>query len=215
MDDIWLRRGNFVHLVHRFNISNTTVSQALGIYIFLISPPFPPFSFAFFAVHWGRKLWKNETRHQQNTAAEKAFIVFKLVWLKHSADQLRNCSAATLRCDGSDKCIPYKYSKINSQLCLLFFSFFFFQYLITCSCICLFSSFRFNSTMQTFFTGKGNKNVANGNATSGNELEDGNNCCVSVLDDPSFPLLGSGKAKQTGWATLSIQMAIRYLLRNS
>ncbi|XP_060773846.1 sodium/potassium/calcium exchanger 4 [Neoarius graeffei] len=31
---------------------------------------------------------------------------------------------------------------------------------------------KFNSTMQTFFTGKGNKNVANGNAASGNELED-------------------------------------------
>ncbi|GAA6102150.1 sodium/potassium/calcium exchanger 4 [Tachysurus ichikawai] len=31
---------------------------------------------------------------------------------------------------------------------------------------------KFNSTMQTFFTGKGKKNVANGNATSGHELED-------------------------------------------
>ncbi|KAK3541956.1 hypothetical protein QTP86_008157 [Hemibagrus guttatus] len=31
---------------------------------------------------------------------------------------------------------------------------------------------KFNSTMQNFFTGKGNKNVANGNAASGNELED-------------------------------------------
>ncbi|MCI4389604.1 hypothetical protein PGIGA_G00099950 [Pangasianodon gigas] len=31
---------------------------------------------------------------------------------------------------------------------------------------------KFNSTMQTFFTGKGNKNVANGNAASANELED-------------------------------------------
>ncbi|XP_036438087.1 sodium/potassium/calcium exchanger 4 isoform X1 [Colossoma macropomum] len=31
---------------------------------------------------------------------------------------------------------------------------------------------KFNSSMQTFFMGKGNKNVANGNAASGNELED-------------------------------------------
>ncbi|KAF7690430.1 sodium/potassium/calcium exchanger 4 [Silurus meridionalis] len=31
---------------------------------------------------------------------------------------------------------------------------------------------KFNSTMQMFFSGKGNKNVANGNAVSGNELED-------------------------------------------
>ncbi|KAF4082551.1 hypothetical protein AMELA_G00152780 [Ameiurus melas] len=31
---------------------------------------------------------------------------------------------------------------------------------------------KFNSTMQSFFTGKSKKNVANGNAASGNELED-------------------------------------------
>ncbi|KAL7888559.1 hypothetical protein AOLI_G00035330 [Acnodon oligacanthus] len=31
---------------------------------------------------------------------------------------------------------------------------------------------KFNSSMQNFFMGKGSKNVANGNATSGNELED-------------------------------------------
>ncbi|TSK58198.1 Sodium/potassium/calcium exchanger 4 [Bagarius yarrelli] len=31
---------------------------------------------------------------------------------------------------------------------------------------------KFNSSMQTFFTGKSKKNVANGNAASGNELED-------------------------------------------
>ncbi|XP_037393877.1 sodium/potassium/calcium exchanger 4 [Pygocentrus nattereri] len=31
---------------------------------------------------------------------------------------------------------------------------------------------KFNSSMQTFFMGKGSKNVANGNAASGNELED-------------------------------------------
>lgn len=52
--------------------------------------------------------------------------------------------------------------------------------------------------MQAFFTGKGKKNVANGNAASGNELEDGNDCCAFVSDGPSLPWLGSGKAKQTG-----------------
>ncbi|XP_060722296.1 sodium/potassium/calcium exchanger 4 isoform X2 [Tachysurus vachellii] len=56
---------------------------------------------------------------------------------------------------------------------------------------------KFNSTMQTFFTGKGKKNVANGNATSGHELEDGNDCCASVSDDPLFPLLCSVKPSKT------------------
>ncbi|XP_030627487.1 sodium/potassium/calcium exchanger 4 [Chanos chanos] len=48
---------------------------------------------------------------------------------------------------------------------------------------------KFNTSMQKFFTRKQDKNVANGNATSGNELEDGNECFDSVLDDPTLPLL--------------------------
>ncbi|KAL6486682.1 hypothetical protein MHYP_G00060740 [Metynnis hypsauchen] len=49
---------------------------------------------------------------------------------------------------------------------------------------------KFNSSMQAFFMGKGSKNVANGNAASGNELEDGNDY---LGDDPTIPLLGSVK----------------------
>ncbi|XP_036438088.1 sodium/potassium/calcium exchanger 4 isoform X2 [Colossoma macropomum] len=52
---------------------------------------------------------------------------------------------------------------------------------------------KFNSSMQTFFMGKGNKNVANGNAASGNELEDGNDYLGYAPDDPTVPLLGSVK----------------------
>uniref|UniRef100_A0A8B9LKK6 Solute carrier family 24 member 4 n=1 Tax=Astyanax mexicanus TaxID=7994 RepID=A0A8B9LKK6_ASTMX len=44
-----------------------------------------------------------------------------------------------------------------------------------------------------FFMGKGNKNVANGNAASGSELEDGNDYFGYVSDDPSVPLLGTVK----------------------
>uniref|UniRef100_A0AAY4DKC7 Sodium/calcium exchanger membrane region domain-containing protein n=1 Tax=Denticeps clupeoides TaxID=299321 RepID=A0AAY4DKC7_9TELE len=62
----------------------------------------------------------------------------------------------------------------------------------------LFPNFRFNSSMQAAFSGKGNKNVANGNAAAGSELEDGNACYDNVWDDPSLPLLGPGKTKQTG-----------------
>lgn len=49
--------------------------------------------------------------------------------------------------------------------------------------------------MQKFFTRRSDKNVANGNAASGSELEDGN----ESLDDPSVPLLCEGKTKQTGF----------------
>uniref|UniRef100_A0A3Q3X5D8 Sodium/calcium exchanger membrane region domain-containing protein n=1 Tax=Mola mola TaxID=94237 RepID=A0A3Q3X5D8_MOLML len=53
--------------------------------------------------------------------------------------------------------------------------------------MCLFT--RFNSSMQNFFMGK-SKNVANGNATSSSEMEDGNTYYDSVWnDDPSLPLL--------------------------
>ncbi|KAI4882593.1 hypothetical protein NFI96_026933 [Prochilodus magdalenae] len=56
---------------------------------------------------------------------------------------------------------------------------------------------KFNSSMQNFFMGKGSQNVANGNATSGNELEDGNDGFGYVPDDPSLPLLGSVKPTKT------------------
>lgn len=52
--------------------------------------------------------------------------------------------------------------------------------------------------MQAFFTIK-QKTVANGNTVS-SELEDGNDYCDSSSDDPSVPLLGQGKAEQTGVA---------------
>lgn len=50
--------------------------------------------------------------------------------------------------------------------------------------------------MQTFFTTK-QKSIANGNPVS-NELEDGNDLYDGSYDDPSVPLLGQGKAEQTG-----------------
>lgn len=54
--------------------------------------------------------------------------------------------------------------------------------------------------MQRFFMGKSNKNVANGNAATSSEMEDGNACFDYVWDDdPSSPLLSSGKVNQTGW----------------
>lgn len=52
--------------------------------------------------------------------------------------------------------------------------------------------------MQAFFTIK-QKTIANGN-TVNSELEDGNDYCDSSSDDPSVPLLGRGKAEQTGAA---------------
>ena len=57
---------------------------------------------------------------------------------------------------------------------------------------------RYNVKMQAFFTIK-QKTVANGN-TVNSELEDGNDYCDSGSDDPSVPLLGRGKAEQTGVA---------------
>lgn len=52
--------------------------------------------------------------------------------------------------------------------------------------------------IQAFFTIK-QKTIANGN-TVNSELEDGNDYCDSSSDDPSMPLLGQGKAEQTGVA---------------
>lgn len=54
--------------------------------------------------------------------------------------------------------------------------------------------------MQRFFMGsKSKKNVANGNAATSNEMEDGNTCFDFVWDDdPSSPLLSAGKVNQTG-----------------
>uniref|UniRef100_A0A665WMT4 Solute carrier family 24 member 4b n=1 Tax=Echeneis naucrates TaxID=173247 RepID=A0A665WMT4_ECHNA len=53
---------------------------------------------------------------------------------------------------------------------------------------------RFNSSMQKFFMGKSNKNVANGNAAASSEMEDGNTSYGYVwLDDPSLPLLPTVK----------------------
>ncbi|XP_028295579.1 sodium/potassium/calcium exchanger 4 isoform X2 [Gouania willdenowi] len=49
---------------------------------------------------------------------------------------------------------------------------------------------KFNSSMQRFFMGKSNKNVANGNAAASSEMEDGNTKYDFVWDDdPSLPLL--------------------------
>ncbi|XP_027896349.1 sodium/potassium/calcium exchanger 4 isoform X2 [Xiphophorus couchianus] len=53
---------------------------------------------------------------------------------------------------------------------------------------------KFNSSMQRFFMGKSNKNVANGNAATSSEMEDGNACFDYVWDDdPSSPLLSPVK----------------------
>lgn len=47
--------------------------------------------------------------------------------------------------------------------------------------------------------GKPKKNVANGNAATSSEMEDGNDCFDYVEDDdPSSPLLSAGKVNQTG-----------------
>jgi len=64
---------------------------------------------------------------------------------------------------------------------------------------------KYNVKMQAFFTIK-QKAVANGN-TVNSELEDGNDYCDSSSDDPSMPLLGQGKAEQTGAApTTSLKL---------
>ncbi|XP_014399145.1 PREDICTED: sodium/potassium/calcium exchanger 4, partial [Myotis brandtii] len=59
---------------------------------------------------------------------------------------------------------------------------------------------KYNVKIQAFFTIK-QKAIANGNTVS-SELEDGNDYCGSSSDDPSMPLLGPGKAEQTGVAML-------------
>lgn len=60
---------------------------------------------------------------------------------------------------------------------------------------------RFNTSMQRFFMGKSKKNVANGNAAASSEMEDGNASYVYLWDDdPSSPLLATGKVNQTGRA---------------
>ncbi|XP_056621278.1 sodium/potassium/calcium exchanger 4 isoform X2 [Triplophysa dalaica] len=51
---------------------------------------------------------------------------------------------------------------------------------------------KFNASMQKCFTRHCDKNVANGNAASGSELEDGN----ESLDDPSVPLLCEVKSSK-------------------
>lgn len=57
--------------------------------------------------------------------------------------------------------------------------------------------------MQKFFTRQGDKNVANGNAAAGSELEDGKDSLDCNWDDLSVPLLGPGKTKQTGFQNKS------------
>lgn len=58
--------------------------------------------------------------------------------------------------------------------------------------------------MQRVFMGK-SKNVANGNAAASSELEDGNAYYDYIWDDnPSWPLLATGKVNQTGWAPTTV-----------
>lgn len=54
--------------------------------------------------------------------------------------------------------------------------------------------------IQAFFTIK-QKSIANGNPVN-SELEDGNGFYDGSYDDPSVPLLGQGKAEQTGVALI-------------
>lgn len=51
---------------------------------------------------------------------------------------------------------------------------------------------RFNTSIQNYFSGTEDKGVANGNAVL-SELEDGNAYYEQFWDDPSWPLLSSGK----------------------
>lgn len=51
---------------------------------------------------------------------------------------------------------------------------------------------RFNTSMQNYFSGKEDVGAANGNAVT-NELEDGNAYYEQIWDDPSRPLLSSGR----------------------
>ncbi|KTG44681.1 hypothetical protein cypCar_00023662 [Cyprinus carpio] len=50
--------------------------------------------------------------------------------------------------------------------------------------------------LQKFFTRRNDKNVANGNAAAGSELEDGKNSLDCNWDDPSIPLLGPVKSSK-------------------
>ncbi|XP_076834929.1 sodium/potassium/calcium exchanger 4a isoform X2 [Brachyhypopomus gauderio] len=51
---------------------------------------------------------------------------------------------------------------------------------------------KFNSNLQSYFSGKDDKGVANGNTVL-SELEDGNECYEQLWDDPTCPLLGEVK----------------------
>lgn len=53
--------------------------------------------------------------------------------------------------------------------------------------------------------GKSKKNVANGNAAASSEMEDGNTSYDYVWDDdPSSPLISTGKVNQTCWVPKTI-----------
>uniref|UniRef100_A0A9J7X1V9 Solute carrier family 24 member 4 n=1 Tax=Cyprinus carpio carpio TaxID=630221 RepID=A0A9J7X1V9_CYPCA len=55
---------------------------------------------------------------------------------------------------------------------------------------------KFNASMQKFFTRQGDKNVANGNAAAGSELENGKDSLDCNWDDLSVPLLGPVKSSK-------------------
>uniref|UniRef100_A0A8C2CET0 Solute carrier family 24 member 4b n=1 Tax=Cyprinus carpio TaxID=7962 RepID=A0A8C2CET0_CYPCA len=55
---------------------------------------------------------------------------------------------------------------------------------------------KFNASMQKFFTRQGDKNVANGNAAAGSELEDGKDSLDCNWDDLSVPLMGPVKSSK-------------------
>ncbi len=60
--------------------------------------------------------------------------------------------------------------------------------------MCMFKNifFRFNTSIQNYFSGKEDKSVTNGNTVI-SEMEDGNACYDQFWDDPSWPLLRPGK----------------------
>uniref|UniRef100_A0A9J8A276 Solute carrier family 24 member 4 n=1 Tax=Cyprinus carpio carpio TaxID=630221 RepID=A0A9J8A276_CYPCA len=60
----------------------------------------------------------------------------------------------------------------------------------------IFVCIRFNASMQKFFTRQGDKNVANGNAAAGSELENGKDSLDCNWDDLSVPLLGPVKSSK-------------------
>ncbi|XP_063080147.1 sodium/potassium/calcium exchanger 4a [Engraulis encrasicolus] len=63
---------------------------------------------------------------------------------------------------------------------------------------------KFNTKIQNFFTGKDDKNVANGNTVS--EMDDGNDIYEAILDDPSLPLLYQVKPGGKGYGRGSVVM---------